>query len=58
VIVGGARLFDSLHRLAGGRSHCYLHTPTRQYAGGKSRLMYEANPITLLAERVGGVATD
>ena len=36
----------------------FLYPPTRQYPGGKLRLMYEANPIAFLAEQAGGVATD
>jgi fructose-1,6-bisphosphatase I len=40
------------------RGGIFLYPPTRQYPGGKLRLMYEANPIAFLAEQAGGVATD
>jgi fructose-1,6-bisphosphatase I len=36
----------------------FLYPPTDQYAQGKLRLMYEANPIAYLAEQAGGMATD
>jgi fructose-1,6-bisphosphatase I len=50
-------LVADFHRtlLKGG---IFLYPPTRQYAQGKLRLMYEANPIALLAEQAGGKATD
>jgi fructose-1,6-bisphosphatase I len=40
------------------RGGVFLYPPTRKHAGGKLRLLYEANPIALLAEQAGGVATD
>jgi fructose-1,6-bisphosphatase I len=40
------------------RGGIFLYPPTRQHAHGKLRLMYEANPIALLAEQAGGLATD
>lgn len=40
------------------RGGIFLYPPTRQHAGGKLRLMYEANPIAFLAEQAGGLATD
>lgn len=36
----------------------FLYPPTKTYAQGKLRLMYEANPIAFLAEQAGGMATD
>jgi fructose-1,6-bisphosphatase I len=50
-------LVADFHRtlLKGG---IFLYPPTRQYAQGKLRLMYEANPIALLARAAGGRATD
>jgi fructose-1,6-bisphosphatase I len=50
-------LVADFHRtlLKGG---VFLYPPTRQHAGGKLRLMYEANPIAFLAEQAGGQATD
>jgi fructose-1,6-bisphosphatase I len=40
------------------RGGIFLYPPTRQHAGGKLRLLYEANPIAFLAEQAGGMATD
>ena len=50
-------LVADFHRtlLKGG---VFLYPPTQHYPGGKLRLMYEANPIALLAEQAGGLATD
>ncbi len=50
-------LVADFHRtlLKGG---VFLYPPTRQYSQGKLRLLYEANPIALLAEQAGGMATD
>jgi fructose-1,6-bisphosphatase I len=50
-------LVADFHRtlLKGG---VFLYPPTRQHPGGKLRLLYEANPIALLAEQAGGLATD
>jgi fructose-1,6-bisphosphatase I len=50
-------LVADFHRtlLKGG---VFLYPPTRQYPGGKLRLLYEANPIAFLAEQAGGRATD
>lgn len=50
-------LVSDFHRtlLKGG---VFLYPPTRQYPGGKLRLLYEANPIAFLAEQAGGRATD
>jgi fructose-1,6-bisphosphatase I len=36
----------------------FMYPPTKDYARGKLRLLYEANPIAFLAEQAGGVATD
>jgi fructose-1,6-bisphosphatase I len=50
-------LVADFHRtlLKGG---VFLYPPTKHYAQGKLRLMYEANPIAFLAEQAGGMATD
>ena len=50
-------LVADFHRtlLKGG---IFLYPPTKHYAKGKLRLMYEANPIAFLAEQAGGLATD
>jgi len=50
-------LVADFHRtlLKGG---IFLYPPTRRHPGGKLRLMYEANPIALLAEQARGKATD
>jgi len=36
----------------------FLYPPTSDNAEGKLRLLYEANPVALLAEQAGGVALD
>jgi fructose-1,6-bisphosphatase I len=50
-------LVADFHRtlLKGG---IFLYPPTREHASGKLRLLYEANPIAMLAEQAGGRATD
>ena len=50
-------LVADFHRtmLKGG---IFLYPPTMHYPDGKLRLLYEANPIALLAEQAGGQATD
>jgi fructose-1,6-bisphosphatase I len=50
-------LVADFHRtlLKGG---VFLYPPTRSYPEGKLRLLYEANPIAMLAEQAGGVATN
>jgi fructose-1,6-bisphosphatase I len=50
-------LVADFHRtlLKGG---VFLYPPTRSYPDGKLRLLYEANPIALLAEQAGGRATN
>ena len=50
-------LVADFHRtlLKGG---VFLYPPTAKFPSGKLRLLYEANPIALLAEQAGGVATD
>src|SRR5205823_6634956 len=50
-------LVADFHRtlLKGG---VFLYPPTRQHPHGKLRLLYEANPIALLAEQAGGRAID
>ncbi len=49
-------LVADFHRtlLKGG---VFLYPPTSFYPDGKLRLMYEANPIAMLAEQAGGIAT-
>jgi fructose-1,6-bisphosphatase I len=50
-------LVADFHRtlLKGG---IFLYPPTVKQRGGKLRLLYEANPIALLAEQAGGKAID
>ena len=50
-------LVADFHRtlLKGG---VFLYPPTKKQPGGKLRLMYEANPLALVAEQAGGMATD
>jgi fructose-1,6-bisphosphatase I len=50
-------LVADFHRtlLKGG---IFMYPPTSFFPEGKLRLMYEANPIALLAEQAGGVATN
>jgi fructose-1,6-bisphosphatase I len=36
----------------------FLYPPTKSHPKGKLRLLYEANPIAMIAEQAGGVATD
>jgi len=40
------------------RGGIFLYPPTASYADGKLRLLYEGNPIAMLAEQAGGLATD
>jgi len=49
-------LVADFHRtlLTGG---IFLYPPTASYREGKLRLLYEANPIAMIAEQAGGVAT-
>ena len=50
-------LVADFHRtlLKGG---IFLYPPTKSHPQGKLRLLYEGNPIAMLAEQAGGVATD
>lgn len=50
-------LVSDFHRnlLKGG---IYIYPNTAQYPAGKLRLLYEANPIALLAEQAGGKASN
>lgn len=50
-------LVSDFHRtlLKGG---IFMYPPTSFFPEGKLRLMYEANPIALLAEQAGGLATN
>jgi fructose-1,6-bisphosphatase I len=36
----------------------FLYPPTKKAPEGKLRLMYEANPLAMIAEQAGGAATD
>jgi fructose-1,6-bisphosphatase I len=40
------------------RGGIFLYPPTASYADGKLRLLYEGNPIAMLAEQAGGLATN
>jgi fructose-1,6-bisphosphatase I len=40
------------------RGGVFLYPPTSSYPSGKLRLLYEANPIAMIAEQAGGVALD
>ena len=35
-----------------------MYPPTKEHAQGKLRLLYEANPIAMIAEQAGGSASD
>ena len=50
-------LVADFHRtlLKGG---IFLYPPTRQKAAGKLRLLYEANPLAMIAEQAGGMASN
>ena len=50
-------LVADFHRtlLKGG---VFLYPPTKTHAGGKLRLLYEANPLAFIAEQAGGIAID
>lgn len=49
-------LVADFHRtlLKGG---VFLYPPTRKQPGGKLRLLYEANPLAMIAEQAGGMAS-
>jgi len=49
-------LVADFHRtlLKGG---VFLYPPNKQKAGGKLRLLYEANPLSFIAEQAGGMAS-
>jgi fructose-1,6-bisphosphatase I len=36
----------------------FFYPPTANYPNGKLRLLYEANPLALIAEQAGGMAVD
>ncbi len=40
------------------RGGIFMYPPTDSHSEGKLRLLYEANPIAMIAEQAGGVATD
>ena len=40
------------------RGGIFLYPGTTQYPDGKLRLLYEANPIAMIAEQAGGVASN
>jgi fructose-1,6-bisphosphatase I len=50
-------LVADFHRtlLKGG---VFLYPPTESHPNGKLRLLYEANPLAMIAEQAGGFATD
>lgn len=50
-------LVADFHRtlLKGG---VFLYPPTKKQPGGKLRLLYEANPLAMIAEQAGGMAID
>lgn len=50
-------LVADFHRtlLKGG---VFLYPPTAKQPGGKLRLLYEANPLAMIAEQAGGAASD
>jgi fructose-1,6-bisphosphatase I len=50
-------LVADFHRtlLKGG---VFLYPPTESHPDGKLRLLYEANPLALIAEQAGGIATN
>jgi fructose-1,6-bisphosphatase I len=50
-------LVADFHRtlLKGG---VFLYPPTASHPSGKLRLLYEANPLALIAEQAGGMATN
>lgn len=40
------------------RGGVFMYPPNKTHSQGKLRLLYEANPIAMIAEQAGGVATD
>ena len=40
------------------RGGIFMYPPTETHANGKLRLLYEANPIAMIAEQAGGFASD
>ena len=40
------------------RGGIFMYPPTKTHPQGKLRLLYEANPIAMIAEQAGGVATN
>ncbi len=40
------------------RGGIFMYPPTAAHATGKLRLLYEANPIAMIVEEAGGIATD
>ncbi len=40
------------------RGGVFMYPPTKTHQYGKLRLLYEANPIAMIAEQAGGLATD
>ncbi len=40
------------------RGGVFMYPPTKDFAKGKLRLLYEANPIAMIAEQAGGSASD
>ena len=40
------------------RGGVFMYPPTKSHSSGKLRLLYEANPIAMIAEQAGGIAID
>lgn len=40
------------------RGGIFIYPPTKDFPSGKLRLLYEANPVSFLAEQAGGAASD
>ena len=40
------------------RGGVFVYPPTTEFASGKLRLLYEANPVSFLAEQAGGAASN
>lgn len=40
------------------RGGIFIYPPTTEYPEGRLRLLYEANPVSFLAEQAGGAASN
>jgi fructose-1,6-bisphosphatase I len=40
------------------RGGVFIYPPTTEYPGGRLRLLYEANPVSFLAEQAGGSSSN